>query len=166
MADGSVPVLNAGDVLGAVASVPSGSVLVWDPIGGPIGVGVAELLAAAGHQVHIATPDQIIGNELARAGDLGPANARLAQAGVELHRRSILRAVDGDGALLEDRFSADVRRLEVASVLDAGHRLPDDELWTRVAALLGAGAVAAGDCVAPRTVHEAVLEGRRAVLGG
>ena len=166
VADGSVPVLNAGDVLGAVASVPSGSVLVWDPIGGPIGVGVAELLAAAGHQVHIATPDQIIGNELARAGDLGPANARLAQAGVELHRRSILRAVDGDGALLEDRFSADVRRLDVASVVDAGHRLPDDELWLRVAALLGAGAVAAGDCVAPRTVHEAVLEGRRAVLGG
>ena len=176
VADGSVPVLSAGDVLGAVASVssvssvsvsvPSGSVLVWDPIGGPIGVGVAELLAAAGHQVHIATPDQIIGNELARAGDLGPANARLAQAGVELHRRSILRVVDGDGALLEDRFSSEVRRLDVASVLDAGHRLPDDELWTRVAALLGAGAVAAGDCVAPRTVHEAVLEGRRAVLGG
>ena len=108
---------------------------VGSAIGGPIGVGVAELLAAAGHQVHIATPDQIIGNELARAGDLGPANARLAQAGVELHRRSILRVVDGDGATFYgrmDRASADAlldeRVLGKGGAALCRHRLPPENL--------------------------------------
>jgi len=170
--DDSVRLLAAEDVLLAVDVAPdaaadavaSSPVLVWDPIGGPVGVGVAELLAAAGLEVHIATPDQIIGNELARAGDLGPANARLAQAGVVMHRRSVLRAVGASAVSLEDRFSGGITRLEVASLVDAGHRLPDDALWEVLHPLLGARVVQAGDAVAPRTVHEAVLEGRRVAL--
>ena len=166
--DDSVRLLTAEDVLLAVDvaadAVASSPVLVWDPIGGPVGVGVAELLAAAGLEVHIATPDQIIGNELARAGDLGPANARLAQAGVVMHRRSVLRAVGASAVSLEDRFSGGITRLEVASLVDAGHRLPDDALWEVLHPLLGARVVQAGDAVAPRTVHEAVLEGRRVAL--
>ena len=43
-----------------------------------------------------------------------------------------------------------------AAVVDCGFRLPTDRL---------AGAdLFAGDCVAPRTIYEAVLEGRRAAL--
>ena len=38
--------------------------------------------------------------------------------------------------------------------------LRDDELWRRAPA----GAARAGDAVAPRTIYEAVLEGRRAAL--
>ena len=41
-------------------------------------------------------------------------------------------------------------------LVDCGFRLPTDPLAT--------AAVQAGDCVAPRTVHEAILEGRRAAL--
>lgn len=164
VADDAVPVLTPTRVLEDLAAVPSGAILVWDPIGGPIGVGVAELLAAAGREVHIATPDQIVGNELARSGDLAPANARLAQAGVIAHKRSLLRSVDGVGAALEDRFNATVTVVEVAAVVDAGHRLPDDELWETVHPVAGARAVQVGDSVAPRTVLESVLEGRRAAL--
>lgn len=161
-------VLDAAAVLDGDLPPTGGAVLVWDPIGGPIGISVAELLVAGGREVHLATGDNIVGNELARSGDLAPANARLQQAGVVLHRRSILRAVRKDGALLEDRFSGDHRVLDVVAVVDAGHRLPDP---------LGAAAgefaalradrgrtVRAGDCVAPRSIHEAVLEGRRAAL--
>jgi mycofactocin system FadH/OYE family oxidoreductase 1 len=143
------------------ASIPDGDVLVWDPIGGPIGVGVAEVLAAGGRTVHLATQDLIVANELARAGDLAPANARLARAGVVLHRRSVLRGVTPLGATLEDRFTARRSSIEVAAVVDAGHRLPatfelrDD----------GRDLVVIGDAVAPRTVHEAILEGRRAASG-
>ena len=42
-------------------------------------------------------------------------------------------------------------------LIDCGHRLPDEELYE-----LRPGTARAGDCVAPRSVHEAVLEGRRA----
>jgi len=139
--------------------LPDGDVLVWDPIGGPIGVGVAELLAAAGRNVHLATLDFIVGNELARSGDLGDANGRLARSGVTMHRRSVLRSVAPTTATLEDRFTARRYELDVVAVVDAGHRLP-------AASASGDLGVAAdgrwvGDAVAPRTVHEAVLEGRR-----
>ena len=136
--------------------LPDGDVLVWDPIGGPIGIGVAERLADSGRVVHLATQDFIVGNELARAGDLADANSRLARAGVVLHRRSLLRAVAPSSATLEDRFSARRVDLDVVAVIDAGHRLPTGEV---------PAARTIGDAVAPRTVHEAVLEGRRAAVG-
>ncbi len=160
----AVPLLTPTQVLEDLAVVPQGAVLVWDPIGGPVGVGIAELLAAAGREVHIATPDQIVGNDLARSGDLAPANARLAQAGAIAHKRSLLRKVDAAGASLEDRFNAATTVVVVASVVDAGHRLPDDRLWRSVHPVAGGRAVQVGDSVAPRTVHEAVLDGRRAAL--
>ena len=127
-------------------------------------MGVAELLAAAGRTVHLATPDYIVGNELARSGDLAPANARLAQAGVVAHRRSILRTVRQGSATLEDRFTGRCHDVDVAVVVDAGHRLPDETLWDQVRDATGGRPERAGDCVAPRTVLEAIREGRRAAL--
>lgn len=158
-------VCSASEVLAATTDVP-GDVLVWDPIGGPTGVAVAELLAGDGtnRTVHLATPDYIVGNELARSGDMGPANARLAHAGVVLHRRRILRKVRKADVVLSDRFSSDVEEVAAAWVVDCGHRLPDDSLAEQIRATTGHRAVTAGDCVAPRTVAEAVLEGRRRAL--
>lgn len=157
-------VVTAAQVLGEPGAIGEGPVLVWDPIGGPIGVGVAELLAAGGAAVHLATPDYIAGNELARSGDLAPANARLARAGVVLHLRSVLRAVRPGRASLEDRFSGRCRDVPAVVVVDAGHRLPDDSLWDASGATGAGRRVRAGDCVAPRTVLEAIREGRRAAL--
>ena len=145
-------------------SLGEGPVLVWDPIGGPIGVSVAETLRAAGREVHVLTPDNIVGNELARSGDLAPANARLQQAGVQLHRRSILRAVKKGAVVVEDRFSGAERELPAGVVVAAGHRLPEDGLWEELRARPGLHVQRVGDCVAPRTIHEAILEGRRAAL--
>jgi 2,4-dienoyl-CoA reductase (NADPH2) len=154
----------AADVVDDPDALAEGEVLVWDPIGGPVGVAVAELLAARGRTVHLATPDMIVGNELARSGDLAPANARLAQAGVTFHRRALLRSVKKGAASLEDRFTGATTELRVAAVVDAGHRLPDESLFDELRAALGHKPARAGDCVAPRSVHEAVLEGRRAAL--
>ncbi len=139
-----------------------GPVLVWDPVGGPIGISVAETLAGRGCQVTLATPDLVVGHELARSGDMVPANARLHAAGVALAKRSLLRQVGRDRAVLEDRFTAERRVVEAAWVVDAGYRLPNDALWR--AAGGRPGVARAGDAVAPRTVYEAVLEGRRAAL--
>lgn len=157
-------VLTAAEALDARGDLPAGEVAVWDPIGGPVGVSVAETLRGLGREVHLVTPDNIVGNELARSGDLAPANARLQQAGVHLHRRSILRAVKKGVATVEDRFSAQRRELPVSLVVDAGHRLPDESLWKELSERPEVHARRVGDCVAPRTIHEAILEGRRAAL--
>lgn len=150
-------VVSARETLEDVTALPDGAVFVWDPIGGPIGVSVAETLAAAGRQVTLATPDHIVGNELSRSGDLAPANARLQQAGVTLERRTLLRVARKGSVEVEDRFSGARRTCRASVVVDAGHRLPDDQP-------VPAGALRAGDCVAPRTIYEAILEGRRAAL--
>jgi len=153
-------VRTAEDVLGGVP-LPEGPVAVWDPIGGPIGVSVAELLLAQGRQVLFVTQDHIAGNLLSLSGDLAPANVRLQAAGAVLVRRSILRAVRSHEIEIEHRFTGERTTLEAVALIDAGHRLPDETLR-------GVDLPRAGDGVAPRTVHEAVLEGRRVAqeIGG
>lgn len=167
LATGSVPgpraydddggyVVEAGDVLAdAEVRLPDGPVLVYDPVGDATGTAVAERLAAAGRTVTILTQDRVVGTQLALTGDLADAHVRLSRAGVTLLRRSVLRSVHHGGALAEDAFTGEQYKIDCAVVVHCGHRLPDESLD---------GPVRAGDCVAPRTVHEAVLEGRRAAL--
>jgi 2,4-dienoyl-CoA reductase (NADPH2) len=136
-----------------------GPVVVHDPVGGPVGVAVAETLAAADHQVAIVAPDQVIGTLLSLTGDLADANVRLQRAGVTRELRSLLREVSGGTALLEDVWTGAQRRIGCAVLVDCGHRLPDQELYEH-----RPGTPRAGDCVAPRTVAEAIREGREAGL--
>lgn len=160
--EGGAVVLDVADVRARLAELPPvGTVVVLDPIGGPIGVALAEDL---GERAVLVTQDNIAGNELSRTGDLAPANVRLQQRAVRIERRSIPKAVrpglDGIEVEVEDRFSGAHRTMAAAVVVDAGFRLPDEAVWDA----LGHRGLRAGDCVAPRTVHEAVLEGRRAAL--
>ena len=135
------------------AVLPAGKIALFDPIGGPIAVALAEDL---GDRAILITQDHIAGNELSRTGDLAPANVRLAQRGVTIERRTLLRTVRPGRVEVEDRFSGERRSIACAALVDCGFRLPTDQL-------VGADLVA-GDCVAPRTIYEAVLEGRRAAL--
>ena len=64
--------------------LPDGAIVLFDPIGGPIAVSLAEEL---GERAILITQDQIAGNELSRTGDLAPANVRLAQRGVRIEKR-------------------------------------------------------------------------------
>ncbi|MFD8493931.1 mycofactocin system FadH/OYE family oxidoreductase 1 [Amycolatopsis sp. NPDC059657] len=139
----------------AGALVSDGPVVVFDPVGGPIGVGTAELVAASGRETALITQDQVVGTLLAITGDLADANRRVQQAGVTLHKATLLREVHPAHLVVEDRFTARRREIPCATLIDCGHRLPDDSL-------AHPDAISAGDRVAPRTVHEAVLEGRRA----
>jgi hypothetical protein len=136
---------------GQLALPTDGTIAIHDPIGGPIAVALAEELGA---RALLITPDQIAGNELSRTGDLAPANVRLAQLGVQIARRAILREVQSDKVVLEDRFSGQRREVAITALVDCGFRLPTSPLP-------GVN-LTAGDCVAPRTVLEAILEGRRA----
>ena len=133
--------------------LPAGKIALFDPIGGPIAVSLAEDL---GDRAILITQDHIAGNELSRTGDLAPANVRLAQRGVTIERRTLLRAVRTAQIEVEDRFTGERRMITCAALIDCGFRLP-------TASLPGAD-LFAGDCVAPRTIYEAVLEGRRAAL--
>ncbi len=135
------------------ALLPDGHIALFDPIGGPIAVALAEELGA---RATLITQDHIAGNELSITGDLAPANVRLAQRGVRIQRRTLLRVVRAGEVEVEDRFTGQRRTIACAALVDCGFRLPDPPL--------AAADLQAGDCVAPRTIYEAVLEGRRAAL--
>ena len=150
-------VLDIAEIRRGNSALPeTGVVVILDPIGGPIGVALAEEL---GERAILVTPDNIAGNELSRTGDLAPANVRLAQRGVRIQRRSVVRAVTKRDSLfvvrVQDRFSGEIAEIECAAVVDAGFRLPTTPID---------GSVQVGDCVAPRTILEAILEARRAAL--
>ena len=176
LATGSVPgprdyriapgahVVEAADLValvssGALEALPEGRAVVFDPIGGPVGVGVAELLAANGRPTSIVTADQIAGSQLSLTGDLAEANSRLQRAGVRRELRALLREAARDHVLLEDRWTGEQRTADCGFVVHCGHRLPDEALY-----LHRPGTLRAGDCVAPRTVLEAVLEARRTAM--
>jgi 2,4-dienoyl-CoA reductase (NADPH2) len=162
VARGVGAVVDAADLLAgeAEALLPAdGPVLVDDPVGGPVGVGVAELLAAAGRTVDLVTPDPVAGSQLARTGDLADANVRLERAGVGRRRWTRLVATGEGMATVEDVWTGARHDVPCAVVVDCGHRLPEDALARARPHL-----PRAGDCVAPRSVLEAVLEGRRRAL--
>ncbi len=145
-------VLDVVDVYRGLA-LPEGPIALFDPIGGPIAIALAERLR---ERAILITQDQIAGNELSRSGDLAPANVRLAQLGVRIERRSILRCVRAGEVEVQDRFSGERRTIACAALVDCGFRLPTEPIKGAIAQV--------GDCVAPRTIHEAVLEARRVAV--
>jgi len=150
IAEGAV-VVDVVDVHRRAVELPAdGTIVLFDPIGGPIAVELAERLGA---RALLVTQDHIVGGELSRTGDLAPANVRLAQRGSRVLKRALLREVRPGEVVVEDRFTGERTTHPAAAVVDCGFRLPTEPLE---------GAVAIGDAVAPRTILEAVLEGRRA----
>ena len=75
-------------------------------------------------------------------------------------RRQKLRRVSAGRITVEHQFSNEVRELEAGAVIDCSHRWPDDDLWHRT----GGRATRVGDAIAPRTVGDAIREGRAAAL--
>ncbi len=160
----AVPVFSAATALRHLGELPSGPAIVWDPVGGPEGIGLAELLAGD-RKVTLVTPDHVPGTLLSRTGDLAPASARLQQAGVAILRRATLTSVGAEGVEVADRFGAARSVLPAAVLIDAGYRLPAATLLDPESLPDDNGRrqpIVVGDAVAPRTIHEAVLEGRRA----
>jgi mycofactocin system FadH/OYE family oxidoreductase 1 len=157
---GGVPVVDVLDLLTEGSGrLPDGPVVVADPVGGPVAVGVCEWLAGQGRRVHLVTRDQVAGAHLSLTGDLADCNTRLQRAGVVRELRSVLTGHGGGRAALEDVWTGERREVECAVIVDCGHRLPEEGLY-----LARPGTRRAGDCVAARTALEAVLEGRRAAL--
>jgi mycofactocin system FadH/OYE family oxidoreductase 1 len=163
--DGSVDVRSALDVLELAESarldeLAAGPVVVDDVVGDAVGISVAELLAGAGRAVSLVTGDAVAGTQLSRTGDLAPANTRLARATVRVVKRCVVVGIGAGTVQVQDRYTGRTETLAAGVVVRAAPALPDDALWRQAPQ----GARRAGDAVAPRTVYEAILEGRRASI--
>jgi 2,4-dienoyl-CoA reductase-like NADH-dependent reductase (Old Yellow Enzyme family)/thioredoxin reductase len=153
--------LTAWDVL--AGTVPAGErVLVADWGGDPAGLDAAEVLAAAGKQVTLTVSSVSVG-ELVHQYRRNLYLQRLYRAGVTiLHHHELLDAVDGK-ARLRNVFARELETTVAAdAVVLALGRVP-----VEVEPPTGVRVERAGDCLSPRSLEEAVLEGtlaaRRAV---
>jgi hypothetical protein len=137
-----------------------GPVLVADWGGGWEGLDAAECLAESGAAVVLACAGTVPGETLHQY-QRNLYLARLDRLRVRIiHHHELV-----DGPALRHVFSGRTSALpDVATVVLALGRTPDDELWAELES--HPGAVRAGDVLGPRTLEEAVLEGTMAVRPG
>jgi len=154
---GQPTVLDAWQVLRGEV-VPPGPVVIVDWRGDWIGIGIARLLAAQGHRVTLCVNGYAAGETLQQY----VRDAMLAA----LQRERItvlplvrLYGVDDDTVYLQHVLSEESIELgSVASlVLACGHESASELL--NDLSNFSCEVVAVGDCLSPRTVEEAVLEG-------
>ena len=156
----AMPVADAWAVIDG-APLPRGRVVVADWSGDWIGVGVARLLADGGHKVTLA----VNGYNAAEALQQYVRDAMLAElARARIDVLPLVRpyGADDDTVYLQHVLTGEPVMVEDAAalVLAQGHA-SSDGLVTELADYSG-DVVAIGDCLAPRSVEEAVLEGLRA----
>jgi len=141
--------------------VEKGSSLVaWDPLGGYLVLPLVETLAKRGYKLTVVTPDLIVGTQLSRTGDLTPLQSRLYRLDVSLLKHHTIREVSDREVVVEDIFTNKRITISASGVIDGAPRLPENTLWD----LTGRRHDRIGDALAPRSVAEAIYEGRRKAL--
>lgn len=148
-------VLDAWQVIRG-ARTPRGRILVADWRGDWVGLGVALLLAQQGRRVTLGVTGFAAGEHLqqyVRAAMLAAA----VRAKIEVLPNVRLYGADNDTAYLQHTLTEEpVIVDDIAAVVLAQGHTPVTDLTDHP------GAVSIGDCVSPRSVEEAVLEGLRA----
>jgi 2,4-dienoyl-CoA reductase (NADPH2) len=139
----------------------AGRVAVLDRQGGYPAIDAARLAAGRGRPVTIVTGDPYASSQLSASGELSPWYREAAAAGIELRPLTTVLEVLPGVLRLRHRFGGAEEELEADCVVLADHELPDDALYRQLA-LPGVEVWRLGDCLAPRRVLHAVLEGGRA----
>ena len=155
--DGNPVVADAWEIIQG-RELPTGHIVVVDSRGDWTGIGTARILAAQGHRVTLAVTGYATGEHLQQY----VRNASLAA----LHKAKVTviplvrpHGVDEDTIYLQHVLTEEPVIIGgiSATVLACGHQ-PVSALLTSLEEQ-GIPTVGAGDCLAPRTVEEAVLEG-------
>jgi len=141
----------------------TGRVAVLDRQGGYPAIDCARQAAASGRPVAVLTEDPFVSSQLGATGELGPWYREAAALGIDLRPLTTVVEVRTRSLLLRQRFGTAEDELEADCVVLADHELPADDLYRAMAdELPGTEVRRVGDCVAPRRVLHAVLEGGRA----
>src|SRR5215470_15492739 len=148
------------DVLNGEATTGA-NVVVVDDVHTQQALSTAELLLEQGKRVEVISPLFHVGQDIG-VTSIAPLYTRLYRRGVVLTPGTELRAVEGSAVIVANVYSGVERRIEGIDtvVLAAGSRSTDDlyrALRGEVPELY-----AVGDCVAPRGVHQAILDATRA----
>jgi mycofactocin system FadH/OYE family oxidoreductase 2 len=157
--DGATPVVDVSAVLTGAAS-PSGRVVVIDELGFHQATSVAELLADRGCEVEVVTPGMVVGQDLGVTLDMEGWNMRAATKRIAQNTDLVPMGLEGNKLSLLHHPSGRMEQREVDWVVTAAPLQASDELYFALKQE-GVDVRRAGDCVAPRRAHAAVVEGSR-----
>jgi mycofactocin system FadH/OYE family oxidoreductase 2 len=141
-------------------TVEGQSVVVIDETDNHGLLSVVEMLAAMGKLVEVVTGAWYVGGDLAATHDIVQWMQRVLALGVVFTTHSDVVRIEPGRVIITDRF-AQGEQVRTADVVVLGtYEQPDQELYYalkgRVPRLFRAG-----DCIAPRRIEQAILEGRR-----
>lgn len=144
------------------ADYPIGQkILFLDDMGSHFSTATAEYLADRGKEIDLVSPDLFVGIELASLGDLHLSRQRLLQKGVNFRADITVSEIRDMKVYAKNLYSNEQMVLQGFDtiVIAAGNHAEDDlykSLKGKIKALYRAG-----DCVSPRGVDMAILEGRK-----
>ena len=144
------------------SAAPQGRVLVVDEIGFHHATSVAELLADRGADVEVVTPGMVVGQDLGITLDMENWCVRAAAKGIRQTTDCLVTAVTPGSVTLMHHPTGRSRQVAADWVVCAVPAAPAEQLYLDLKALGALEVHRAGDCVAPRRAHAAVVEGQRA----
>jgi NADPH-dependent 2,4-dienoyl-CoA reductase/sulfur reductase-like enzyme len=119
-----------------------------------------ELLAATGKNVEVVTEDFYVGRDLVPTHDLVLWKQRVLPYGIVVTPHTTVVRIEPGKVIVVDRFAEGERELPADVVVLGTYERPAQELYM---ALKGhvPSLFRIGDCVAPRRIEQAILEGRQ-----
>jgi mycofactocin system FadH/OYE family oxidoreductase 2 len=122
---------------------------------------VLELLATAGKHVEVVTEDWYVGHDLGSTQDIVPFLQRVMSHDVVFIPHSTVVRIEPEQVIIVDRFAEGERAIPVDHVVLGTYEQPEQELYLTLKQHLPR-VLRVGDCVTPRRIEQAIMEGRHA----
>jgi len=135
-------------------------VVLVDETGSHGVLSVAEKLVLAGKSVEVVTEDFYVGRDLVASHDIGPWKQRVLPFRIILTPHTTVIRIEPEKVIVADRFAEGERVLSADAVVLGTYERPAQELYVRLKGRIPR-LLRAGDCVAPRRIEQAILEGRQ-----
>lgn len=163
----SIPQAAGSSVIDPIAAIATPEacgdrVVIVDDNGDYLPLGLAEKLAQTGRAVTLVTAHMAPGSRLGSAAtlDLPWVYPRVLDAGVAIVTSSYVDRIEPGRVVLSDVWGRGTRELGAETVVLSMLRRSDDALFQMLSAD-GLDVRRVGDCIAPREVDDAMLEGVR-----
>jgi mycofactocin system FadH/OYE family oxidoreductase 2 len=122
---------------------------------------VVEMLATAGKSVEVVTEELYVGRDLTATQDVVPWLQRNLALGVTLTPHTTITRVEPGQVIVVDRFAEGEHTIPADAVVLGTYDHPSQELYMALKGRIPR-LFRIGDCVAPRHIEQAILEGRQA----
>src|SRR6266699_6033673 len=149
-------------IQGEKTAQPGSYAMVYDQIGFHQATGTAELLAERGCKVEFVTPQFFVGGDLSITLDIELWYRRALAKGMQMTADHFLGSLGPNSATIINNYTGQPRQLEnVALAVLVTPQAANDRLYHQLQGKVKQ-LYRIGDCLAPRRVENAILDGERA----